>query len=339
MPSGRPPLFSGRFIVALFFASLLPLSGCATNPATGKKQISFVSRNKELEMGRQSDPAIIAEYGLYGDSTVAKYVQSVGLRVAKASDLPDLDWHFRLLDSPVVNAFAHPGWLHLHHARDPRLHELGGAARRRIRPRNRPRHRAAHRPADDPAADRAGRPHRGHGLRRAIPPLQRRRRAGIGNAVPEIQPRPRDPGGRAGHQVLAAGRLRPPGDSRHLRDAQADRRTAGAVDPELSLDAPRSRRPGNPHPSARARLGLLDAGRPAHPRGGIPTADRGTRLRRRSAAPATSRRTASTIRGWRFRSSSQAGGPIRTCRRRSSRPARSWARRCRSPWGRPATPR
>ena len=60
-------------------------------------------------MGRESDPAIIAEYGLYGDSTLAKYVQSVGLRVAKASDLPDLDWHFRLLDSPVVNAFAVPG--------------------------------------------------------------------------------------------------------------------------------------------------------------------------------------------------------------------------------------
>jgi predicted Zn-dependent protease len=43
------------------------LAGCATNPATGSKQISLVSSGQELEMGRQADPAIIAEYGLYQD--------------------------------------------------------------------------------------------------------------------------------------------------------------------------------------------------------------------------------------------------------------------------------
>jgi predicted Zn-dependent protease len=105
----RKAALSSWVLVAIASASALAPFGCATNPATGKKQISFVSRNKELEMGRESDPAIIAEYGLYGDSTLAKYVQYVGLKVAKASHLPDLDWHFRLLDSPVVNAFALPG--------------------------------------------------------------------------------------------------------------------------------------------------------------------------------------------------------------------------------------
>lgn len=110
MRTERPRSGLSRWIlVALFFGSILPHFACATNPATGKKQLSFVSRNKELEMGRQSDPAIIAEYGLYGDSTLAKYVEYVGLKVAKASHLPDLEWHFRLLDSPAVNAFAIPG--------------------------------------------------------------------------------------------------------------------------------------------------------------------------------------------------------------------------------------
>ena len=85
------------------------LTGCATNPATGKRQISFVSPSKELEMGRESDPAILAEYGLYGDSTVQQYVDSVGQRVAAASQLAGLTWHFRVLDTPVVNAFAIPG--------------------------------------------------------------------------------------------------------------------------------------------------------------------------------------------------------------------------------------
>lgn len=89
--------------------SLLLAAGCATNPATGKRQISFVSESKELAMGREADPAVLAEYGLYGDSTVQNYVDSVGQKLARVSERPDLTWHFRVLDSPVVNAFAIPG--------------------------------------------------------------------------------------------------------------------------------------------------------------------------------------------------------------------------------------
>ncbi len=110
MRKGRRSRWHRGFLAPTLIAlSLAPLAGCATNPATGKKEISFVSRNKELEMGRQADPSIVSEYGLYSDSALAKYVEAVGQRVARASHLPDLEWHFRLLDSPVVNAFALPG--------------------------------------------------------------------------------------------------------------------------------------------------------------------------------------------------------------------------------------
>jgi predicted Zn-dependent protease len=98
-----------RATLAAILALSLALSGCATNPVTGKKQISLVSTGKELQMGRESDPAIIAEYGLYDNPALQKYVDSVGQRLGKVSHLPDLEWHFRLLDSPVVNAFAVPG--------------------------------------------------------------------------------------------------------------------------------------------------------------------------------------------------------------------------------------
>src|SRR5436309_1022489 len=97
--------------IPLLVASVLAVAvaGCSTNPATGKRQISFVSTSQEAAMGRESDPAVIAEYGLYGDSTVQRYADSVGQRVASVSHLPTLGWHFRVLDSPVVNAFAIPG--------------------------------------------------------------------------------------------------------------------------------------------------------------------------------------------------------------------------------------
>ncbi len=97
------------FLLASLAVAALALHGCATNPATGKRQISFVSTSQEAQMGRESDPAVIEQYGLYGDSTVGHYVDSVGQRLASVSELPRLGWHFRLLDSPVVNAFAIPG--------------------------------------------------------------------------------------------------------------------------------------------------------------------------------------------------------------------------------------
>jgi predicted Zn-dependent protease len=101
--SWQPWLLSALLVLGL------GQSGCATNPATGAKQISLVSRGQEMEMGRAADPAIISEYGLYDDPKVAAYVDSVGQRLGKVSHLPTMVWHFRLLDSPVVNAFALPG--------------------------------------------------------------------------------------------------------------------------------------------------------------------------------------------------------------------------------------
>jgi predicted Zn-dependent protease len=83
--------------------------GCAVNPATGKRQISLVSSGREEQMGREADPAIQAEYGLYGDEAMQRYVDGIGQRIARVSHLPNLTWHFRVLDSPIVNAFALPG--------------------------------------------------------------------------------------------------------------------------------------------------------------------------------------------------------------------------------------
>ena len=94
---------------ALLAAQVAGAGGCATNPVTGKKEVSLVSKGQELQMGQESDPAVIAEYGLYNDQELQNYVNGVGQKLGKASHLPNLVWHFRVLDSPVVNAFAIPG--------------------------------------------------------------------------------------------------------------------------------------------------------------------------------------------------------------------------------------
>src|SRR3989442_15938224 len=83
--------------------------GCATNPVTGRSQFTLVSQQQELTIGKEGYPAVLNEYGAYDHARVAAYVDSVGQRLAAGSHAPNLEWHFTLLDDPVVNAFAMPG--------------------------------------------------------------------------------------------------------------------------------------------------------------------------------------------------------------------------------------
>ncbi len=88
---------------------LLSLTGCAINPVTGKHEISLISENQEIALGKQTDVEIRQRYGVYGDEGLNGYVQSVGLSLAPHTHRPHLAYQFAVLDTPVVNAFAVPG--------------------------------------------------------------------------------------------------------------------------------------------------------------------------------------------------------------------------------------
>jgi predicted Zn-dependent protease len=88
--------------------ALLAVS-CAVNPATGDRDLMLISEEDEVKLGRQSDAGVIKEYGLYDDQKMTAYVNEMGQRLGKLSHRPDLDWHFKVLDASVVNAFAAPG--------------------------------------------------------------------------------------------------------------------------------------------------------------------------------------------------------------------------------------
>ena len=83
--------------------------GCPRNPATGERQLSFISEGQEIQMGKEYDPQVVATMGLYDDSGLQRYVRDLGARLAAASERPELPWTFRVIDDPVVNAFALPG--------------------------------------------------------------------------------------------------------------------------------------------------------------------------------------------------------------------------------------
>ncbi len=95
------------FLVPLLAGSVL--ASCATNPVTGKSELSLVSESQEIQMGRQGAQDVAQSIGLYDDAALQNYVNSVGQKLAANSERPDLPWSFQVADDPAVNAFALPG--------------------------------------------------------------------------------------------------------------------------------------------------------------------------------------------------------------------------------------
>ncbi|MFT5182512.1 MAG: putative Zn-dependent protease, partial [Alphaproteobacteria bacterium] len=89
----------------------LLLAGCSVNPATGERNFTaFMSPEDELRVGREQHPKILQEFGgAYDHARATAYVNAVGQKLARRSDLPDLKYTFTVLDSDVINAFALPG--------------------------------------------------------------------------------------------------------------------------------------------------------------------------------------------------------------------------------------
>ncbi len=102
-----------RTLVAgvLLIATALPLGGCETNPATGRQIITLGSTiEDDRRVGAQEHPKIVEEFGgVYDDPTVTSYVALVASKLAAASEFPNIEWRFTVLNSNELNAFALPG--------------------------------------------------------------------------------------------------------------------------------------------------------------------------------------------------------------------------------------
>ncbi len=90
-------------------AALLACSGCAINPVSGEADFALMSEAEEIEQGRKYHDEIIAQYGVYDDPELQKYVNRIGQALAKISHRSHLEFSFTVLDTPDINAFALPG--------------------------------------------------------------------------------------------------------------------------------------------------------------------------------------------------------------------------------------
>lgn len=101
-----PPL-RHRFVA---LALCLTLVNCATNPVTGESNFVVISEEQEVSIGLNEDLKVTEQHGgIYNDPQLLRYVENVGQRLAAVSHRPNLKFYFRVVDSPMINAFALPG--------------------------------------------------------------------------------------------------------------------------------------------------------------------------------------------------------------------------------------
>jgi predicted Zn-dependent protease len=111
-------LIPAGLMMALFAATTIVGCAVSKNPLSGRSRAYAYSWQQEIQLGREADASIVSEYGVYDDPQLTAWVDSLGQALLAQSHLrrPDAEpeWQateftFRVLDSPVVNAFALPG--------------------------------------------------------------------------------------------------------------------------------------------------------------------------------------------------------------------------------------
>lgn len=86
------------------------VTGCATNPVTGQRQLMLVSESGEISADQQNSPhQFSSDYGAVQDQALNNYVAQVGNALSGVSHRPNMPYTFRAVNATYVNAYAFPG--------------------------------------------------------------------------------------------------------------------------------------------------------------------------------------------------------------------------------------
>ena len=84
-----------------------------SNAVKGEKKPAFniqsPSKQEEIQLGREITGSLLGAAPLVNDVALQNYVNKVGRWVANQSERADLPWHFGVIESEDINAFAAPG--------------------------------------------------------------------------------------------------------------------------------------------------------------------------------------------------------------------------------------
>ena len=85
------------------------LTACATTPISNRQALILIPEWQEIQFGKQAYKKALKDQKDAENAHLNRMLRRVGRRIAKVSDMPNLDWEFRLIESKDQNAFALPG--------------------------------------------------------------------------------------------------------------------------------------------------------------------------------------------------------------------------------------
>lgn len=90
-------------IISFYFCS------CATTGPGGKKSLILIPTSQEVAIGSGMAEEVARTEKTLPDSVWQIYLTEVGQRIVRVSDRKDIEYHFTVIESDQINAFAAPG--------------------------------------------------------------------------------------------------------------------------------------------------------------------------------------------------------------------------------------
>lgn len=93
------------FLLPLLFVLL----SCVTTGPGGKRSVILLSSAQEISLGASMARQVESNEKILDDPQWQSYLNEVGQRIVRVCDRKDLEFHFKVIESDQVNAFAAPG--------------------------------------------------------------------------------------------------------------------------------------------------------------------------------------------------------------------------------------
>lgn len=97
------------------FLFLPPEAPAADQAPSGRERLSAVHEvsssdvEEEVRFGREVAARIIGRYSIYENNALLRYVTLVGQSLVMSTNRPELEYHFAILNTEEINAYAAPG--------------------------------------------------------------------------------------------------------------------------------------------------------------------------------------------------------------------------------------
>lgn len=97
------------FLALTGSASAGVLTGCATNPVTGRNQFMLLTETDEINIDREAAPhQFSSDYGVTGDVALNEYIRGIGVSMVPYTHRPHMPYSFQVTNASYFNAYTFP---------------------------------------------------------------------------------------------------------------------------------------------------------------------------------------------------------------------------------------